>query len=588
MEADPHRQLLLLLEQHANEDGDVQPAKYTNWAQQNLKDQKPVTKPSGLVSDVPAAAAPIRRQIIESTDLDTLLQCVAFPPLLIAGGNHLRAPGRGAAGKLGGAQNHDRAKERVLVMEAKRAKNAEQNKRLQMFERLKAVQNITLPVRPQTAPSRRPHSARVRQSAEVMKLNADSADRAEDQEGCKQNVTVRVPYVIQPIEARGLPTRNANYKLGTPRPCTGRLSSSPFVPEPLAVGGHNFLGLSQHFPMNSGGAGRAGGKGGGVGGGGGGGEGLWGASNGANGPRELATASGNVFKNAHPRKQEGASTQVRELRERLRSSYCAEAQNEEAGGFWDEDEAGGEGQGREGREGSEGSEGRESEGRAVQAPGPDNMIGLQTKNNSKLQVTDNEKQKRGKGAVEGIERRGGGWGGAEREGVERDQLVDSGERKRESARERGGEEALLLRLALVEVARQRDAETQRAQQLQAQVAFVMQLLALQQARNVDAHAADSILARMQSALEAYALARESSGEGAGGGGGGGGEGGREEGGGEGGGGGGKEEAELQQRQRRPRAQRLRMCRKVYTWWAHCVGTSYSFCNTCPPTVYRHC
>ena len=63
----------------------------------------------------------------------------------------------------------------------------------------------------------------------------------------------------------------------------------------------------------------------------------------------------------------------------------------------------------------------------------------------------------------------------------------------------------------------------------------------------------------------------------------------------------KEEEELQQQQRwqqeehqqqhrRQRAQRLRVCRKMHTWWAHCVGTLYSFCNctTCSPTVYSHC
>jgi len=266
--ADGHKQLLLLLEQHANKHGEVQPAKFTNRAQRNptapLTDQKPVTKPAGLVSDVPAEAEAVSRQTIESTDLDALLQCVAFPPLLVAGGKHVRAPGRGTAGKLGGGQNHDSARERVLVMEAKRAKNAEQNRRLQMFERVTAVQNITLPVRPQTAPSRRPHSARVSQSAEVMKLKADRAGSAEDQGGCKQELSVRVPYVIQPMEAGGLPTRNANFKLGTTRPSrAGRLSSTPFVPEPLAVGGHNFLGLSQHFPVNGGGAGRAGGERGG-------------------------------------------------------------------------------------------------------------------------------------------------------------------------------------------------------------------------------------------------------------------------------------------------------------------------------------
>ena len=61
MEAeDGHKQLLLLLEQHANKHGEVQPAKYTNRAPRNpaapLTDQKPVTKPAGLVYDVPVIA----------------------------------------------------------------------------------------------------------------------------------------------------------------------------------------------------------------------------------------------------------------------------------------------------------------------------------------------------------------------------------------------------------------------------------------------------------------------------------------------------------------------------------------------------
>ena len=126
-----HKQLLILLEAHANKQGEVPAAKYTNR----------VPRPSLLPQQSPSineeAGPPSRQRIDSAEDIDALLQCVAFPRLAV----REKAGTGGARSNRAGAQT-ERVKERERALEAKRVEVAEKKQRPQTYEQVTAVQVV--------------------------------------------------------------------------------------------------------------------------------------------------------------------------------------------------------------------------------------------------------------------------------------------------------------------------------------------------------------------------------------------------------------------------------------------------------------
>ena len=141
-DSEAHKQLLLLLEAHANKNGEVPPAKYTNRALRHAvpQQQGPATKDKAEVNTAGSgsdlrAAGPSSRQPIESDDIDALLQCVAFPPLSVR-----QKAGTGGASSDRAGKQTDRVEALQRALEAKRVDVAEKKQKLQMFEQVTAVQ----------------------------------------------------------------------------------------------------------------------------------------------------------------------------------------------------------------------------------------------------------------------------------------------------------------------------------------------------------------------------------------------------------------------------------------------------------------